>query len=114
MRPFLAARMTLAIDRPTVGRYDEERGMSVDDRGHPLALAAGSGETMTKTRGPDPADPEAGWLLETQTDARLEEPDDFRIPAETLTRVRREDPDPATLITVLPPTDDSATGVVAF
>lgn len=113
MRPFLAAKMQPASERPPLGRYDETRGLTVDDSGRPLTARWPSGETLTEAR-TDPGDPTLGWALDTMTRVAQEPADDARMWAETLTRALPENPDPAEAVIALPPADDSVTGYVGF
>lgn len=113
MHPFLAAKMQPASERPPLGRYDETRGLTVDEAGRPLAARWLDAETLTEAR-TDPGDPALGWALETMTKVAQEPADDAGMWAETLTRVLPESPDPAEAAIVLLPADDSVTGFVGF
>lgn len=115
IRPLVAARFSVATDRPIPGTYDPSRQVHLDDSGSPIAVIGPQGETVTEARAEptDPSDPPR-WLFETFTKVVAEDPDDFRAMTDTESRTRPDPADPNLLPAVTLPADDSVTGVVAF
>jgi hypothetical protein len=115
IRPLVATRFRVAIERPVPGVYDSSRQLRLDGDGSPIVAGVPAGETATAVRGepPDPDEPPL-WLLETLTKVVAEQPDDLRAMTDTDSRARPDPADPSLLPTVILPADDSVTGIVAF
>jgi hypothetical protein len=115
IRPLVASRFRVAIDRPVPGTFDPSRQLHLDDQGLPIATGGPHGETVTEARAEptDPSEPPR-WLFETFTKVVAEDPDDFRAMTDTESRTRPDPADPNLLPTVTLPADDPVTGIVAF
>jgi hypothetical protein len=124
MRPLMAARLHAGDQVPSLGQYDEERQLTVDETGRAVVLGGLGLETLTKASGDRPQDPVdvlRHASLETLTRSGRDRSEDpvsapWVAALETATRTVTDPADPPgeNARPWLPAADDVSTGVVGF